>query len=73
MTGKGFCSAAEDAFYLIFRNSGRFGTVSGIGAIFIVIGEVFITFAATMVGYGLTNLPNFANVLYGPTVITVVR
>lgn len=72
MTGKGFCAAAEDAFYLIFRNSARFGTVSGIGAVFVMIGELFITFAATAVGYGLTNLPEYANVLYGPNTVTFV-
>jgi len=38
LTGKSFCFAAKDAFWLIVRNPGKFAVVSGLGGIFILIG-----------------------------------
>jgi len=38
LTGKNFCMAAKDAFWLIIRNPGKFGLVSTLGGIFILIG-----------------------------------
>jgi hypothetical protein len=38
LTGKSFCYAAKDAFWLIIRNPGKFGLVATLGGIFILIG-----------------------------------
>lgn len=34
MTSKNFCSAAEEAFFLMLRNPARFAIAGGIGGIF---------------------------------------
>jgi len=51
MTGKGFCQSTRAAFYLILRNSLRFGTIHGLGALFVFVGQFFITFVSTFIGY----------------------
>jgi len=38
LTGKNFCLAAKDAFWLIVRNPGKFSLVTGLGGIFVTIG-----------------------------------
>jgi len=51
LTGKSFCGAAKDAFFLILRNPIRFGVTHSIGAIFILFGKFLISSAAAFVGY----------------------
>lgn len=51
MTGTSFCGSARDAFSLILRNPVRFGVVSNIGDVFILIGRLFLCFFTGMVGY----------------------
>lgn len=73
MTGKGFCKSTKDAFYLIMRNTLRFGTIHGLGAIFVYIGRIFITFIASLIGYFiLVNSPYFQERLYSPVIMTLV-
>lgn len=51
MTGKSFCSAAKDAFFLALRNPVRFSIVGGIGAIFTALGRMFISLSSAIIGY----------------------
>merc|ERR1712046_234933 len=53
LVGKGFCTSAKAAFYLIFRNMARFGAVAMLGSVISVIGILFITVGTCVVGYFL--------------------
>jgi len=51
ISGKSFCLAAKDAFWLIYTNSGRFSIIEGIGHIFIDVGRYFIAITTTVCAY----------------------
>lgn len=53
LMGKGFCTSAKAAFFLIFRNMARFGAVAMLGSIISVIGIIFITVGTSVAGYFL--------------------
>merc|ERR1712070_341341 len=53
LVGKGFCTSAKAAFFLIFRNMARFGAVAMLGSIIYYVGIVFITVGTTVLGYFL--------------------
>jgi len=73
MTGESFCQATQDAFYLLLRNAGRFGIVNGLGFLFVFVGQLFITFAATFAGYLIiTRSDHFTENLYSPVAPTIV-
>jgi len=73
MTGVSFCQATEDAFYLVIRNAARFGVVHGLSWIFLFIGQVFIAFSATAMGYFyITRSSKFEGKLYSPVAPTIV-
>jgi solute carrier family 44 protein 1 (choline transporter-like protein)/choline transporter-like protein 2/4/5 len=55
ITGKNFCAAAWNAFTLILKNAMRFGTASGIGFIFNILGILFITVANSLVVYAVLH------------------
>jgi choline transporter-like protein 2/4/5 len=73
LTGKSFCFAAKDAFFLILRNPIRFGVVSGIGSIFVLFGKVFIA-SITALGAFLviTRVERFSEEIYSPFFPTLV-
>jgi len=48
--GKNFCTSAKAAFWLIFRNLARFGTVATLGVIIHNIGFMFIMTMTGMIG-----------------------
>jgi len=45
--GKGFCSGAKDAFFLILRNFLRVGALTAVGGFVMSIGKIFIVSIAT--------------------------
>lgn len=51
LVGKGFCTSAKAAFFLIFRNMARFGAVAMLGSIIYCIGILFITIGSSAAGY----------------------
>jgi hypothetical protein len=51
LVGKGFCTSARAAFFLIFRNMVRFGAVAMLGSVINVIGTIFITVGTSISGY----------------------
>jgi len=72
MTGKGFCEATEDAYYLMIRNAWRFGTVHGLGGIYTFVGELAMTSLATLYGYILiTQHPDIEAKIYSPPIMCV--
>jgi hypothetical protein len=73
LTGKSFCGAAKDAFFLILRNPLRMGVVASIGSIFVLFGKIFIA-ALTALGAFLTvtNWTYFSEKLYSPFIPTLV-
>jgi len=73
LTGKNFCMAAKDAFFLILRNPLRFGVVNGIGAIFIFFGKVFVASITALIGFlVITKVDTFSDELYSPFIPTFV-
>lgn len=50
ITGKSFCKSAEHAFFLISRNTLRFGVLHGLGWLFGVAGQLFIMAFTVSVG-----------------------
>ncbi|EAR87511.1 plasma-membrane choline transporter (macronuclear) [Tetrahymena thermophila SB210] len=72
LTGKGFCSAAKDAFELIWCNPAKFGTVATIGNIFIFIGRLFIAGITGLISYIiLIKSSYYDSHLFSPIVPTV--
>ena len=53
ISGKSFCFAAKDAFFLILRNPAKFGIVAGIGELFIFIGKIFIAALGTISAFAI--------------------
>lgn len=51
LTGKNFCTAAYDAFWIIARNPAKFSLMATLGAAFVMFGKLFIMAGATAVGY----------------------
>lgn len=73
MTGDGFCKSAEDAFYLSARNAVRLGVVHGLGALFSLFGEVFISAGTAAFSYViLTQTEYYRNTVVTPAVPTLV-
>jgi len=67
LTGKNFCLAAKDGFFLVLRNPLRMGALATIGSIFILFGKVFIA-SITALGAFLyvTKGSQYENKLYNP-------
>eukprot|EP00331_Platyophrya_macrostoma_P016363 CAMPEP_0176463556 /NCGR_PEP_ID=MMETSP0127-20121128/35961_1 /TAXON_ID=938130 /ORGANISM="Platyophrya macrostoma, Strain WH" /LENGTH=134 /DNA_ID=CAMNT_0017855743 /DNA_START=1014 /DNA_END=1418 /DNA_ORIENTATION=- len=64
MTGEGFCKASEEAFFLAARNVVRLGIVHGLGDLFSLVGEVFISAGTGLFAYTiLTNTDYYKDVL----------
>lgn len=55
ITGKSFCPAAKDAFWLIYTNPGRFSIIEGLGHIFLDIGKYFVAIATTASAYAVVT------------------
>lgn len=73
MTGNGFCTSTKEAFYLILRNTVRFGVIHGLGVIFVFMGQIFITVVATLLGYlVLIDSSYFQERLFSPIIMTLV-
>jgi len=51
LTGKNFCTAAYDAFWLIARNPAKFGIMASLGSLFVLFGKMFIMGVSTVGGY----------------------
>jgi len=73
LTGKSFCGAAKDAFFLILRNPLRFGLVSGIGGIFVFFGKVFVAAITALIGFlVITKWSRYSDSLYSPFIPTIL-
>jgi len=73
LTGKSFCGAAKDAFFLILRNPLRFGMVAGIGGIFVFFGKVFVAAITALIGFFvITKWTRFSDNLYSPFIPTAL-
>jgi hypothetical protein len=53
LLGKKFCSAAKDAFWLIFRNAGRIAVAGMIAPVINVLGFLLITLVTVFIGFML--------------------
>jgi len=51
LSGRNFCSAAREAFRIIWANAARMSLVNGIGGAFIIIGELAILAGTVIVCY----------------------
>ena len=69
MTGKSFCSSSKDAFYLVVRNTARFGLVHEFGKIFVGFGQFCITLVVTVLTYAsVTKISQFQETVHFPLV-----
>lgn len=67
ITGKNFCLAAKDAFFLILTNPVKFGLLATLGGVFIFIGKIFIAGVTGLIGYIiLTNVEYYKTNLFSP-------
>lgn len=72
LSGKNFCLAAKDAFFLIVKNPIRFGMVHSIGGIFILFGKLAIASACTLFGYAIIKYQEpYKSSVYSPLVPTI--
>lgn len=51
LTGESFCSSALNSFFLILKNSAKFGFVEGIAGCFMFIAKFFISIMTTLVSF----------------------
>lgn len=76
LTNKNFCMSAWNAFLLIVKNAMRFGAVSSVGGIFMLIGRLFIICVTVGVCYlQLTQWPQVKENIaspYFPCIITAI-
>jgi len=73
MTGESFCKATDDAFYLLTRNAMRFGMVHGLAWVFLLLGQIFITLVATVIGnIVITNSDTFSGRIYSNVTPTLM-
>jgi hypothetical protein len=73
LTGKSFCGAAKDGFFLVLRNPLRFGILAGIGSIFVMFGKVFVAAITALIGFlVITKWDKFNDGLYSPFIPTAV-
>jgi len=73
LTGKNFCFAAKDAFFLILRNPIRFSVVGGIGSVFVLFGKVFVASITALAGFlVITRWDRFNDSLYSPFIPTLL-
>jgi len=57
ITGKNFCSSAQESFYLMLRSSAQFFISHGTTKLFINIGTALIITICTVIGYlFITNI-----------------
>jgi len=74
LTGKSFCFAAKDGFFLVMKNPLRFGVLASIGSIFILFGKLFIAAISTLIGFVIiTNASAYENKIYSPFIPAVVN
>jgi len=67
LTGKNFCLAAKDGFFLVLRNPLRIGALATIGSIFILFGKVFIASVTSLAAFMyLTKGEQYKDKLYNP-------
>lgn len=67
LTGESFYSSAKYAYNLIERNAGKYGTVIGIGQVFVFIGKCLIAVSNTFIIFMiLSYLGYFKNNLFSP-------
>jgi hypothetical protein len=53
MANTSFCSSGVTAFSIIMKHAGKFGIVSGIGGIFVILGKMCIASLSTLFGFFL--------------------
>jgi len=53
LTGKSFCPAAKDGFYMILNNPVRYALVTGMGSFIMFLGKLFIALMAGIFTFGL--------------------
>lgn len=71
ITGKNFCLAAKDAFWLIWTNPAKFGVIAAIGGVFIFIGRIFIACVTGLITYIiLTRTSYYQENLFSPILPT---
>jgi len=73
LTGDNFCKAAADGFGVVIRNLGRFTSLTLIGGIFMMLGQLFIGISTGIIGYVLiTRINSINSQLNSPVLPTVV-
>ena len=73
ITGKNFCSSAQEAFYLMVRSSAQFFISHGTTKLFINAGVILIITLCTFVGYiFITSIEPYKHEIQSPVFLTVL-
>ena len=73
ITGKNFCSSAQESFYLMMRSSAQFFISHGTTKLFINIGTSLIITICTVIGYFfITSIEPYRSELQSPVFMTVL-
>ena len=72
--GYSFCKAARKAFFLILRNIMRISAVAIVSEFVLIIGKLFITVAATFIGYYYmdSNMGDVLNSMWLPLLLIIL-
>ena len=67
LTGKNFCTAAKDGFFLVIAHPIEFGLLSGLANLFMVLGNILITLGTVLIAFAIIrNVESIENNLSSP-------
>ena len=73
MTGENFCTAAKNAFEMIWENAGRYAAFGGVSSTFNFLGKALITCSSTYLGFFIiTHKESISKEITSPVGPTVV-
>ena len=62
ITGESFCTSARAAFSLVLHNLARFGALTVVATLFLILGRLFVAGGATLIAYGvLTKMDRYTD------------
>jgi hypothetical protein len=72
ISGKSFCEAASESFYLVLKSTAQFAISHGTTKIFIIVGKLMIVAICCLCGYlAITLIPYYKTSIYSPVILTV--
>lgn len=73
ISGKNFCTSAQESFYLMLRSTMQFAISHGTTKVFILIGKLMIVSICCLAGYlFLTTVDKYRAIIYSPVFMTIL-